>query len=67
MALKPRPDAPAGDAPGKALPGPASGEAGVPRYDSRRLFGTAREIVIEHNTRDYRLRVTAQGKLILTA
>ena len=50
---------------------PAPAEALVqqmpPRIDSGSLFGSAREIVIEHNARDYRLRVTAQGKLILTA
>ena len=67
MALKPRPVAPAGTAPSEASPARSVGDADLPRYDSRRLFGTAREIVIEHNTRAYRLRVTAQGKLILTA
>lgn len=44
-----------------------AGDAAPPRFDSRQLFGAAREIVIEHNARAYRLRVTAQGKLILTA
>ena len=34
---------------------------------SKDLFGAALEVVIEHNERKYRLRVTAQGKLILTA
>ena len=34
---------------------------------SQDLFGAALEVVIEHNEREYRLRVTAQGKLILTA
>ena len=34
---------------------------------SRDLLGGAQEIVIEHNRRAYRLRVTALGKLILTA
>ena len=43
-------------------PGSAS-----PYIRSRDLFGTAQEVVIEHNEREYRLRVTAQGKLILTA
>lgn len=56
-----RGDAPAGSA------GTASGNALPPRFDSRQLFGAGREIVIEHNARAYRLRVTAQGKLILTA
>ena len=31
------------------------------------LLRGAREIVIEHNHREYRLRITAQEKLILTA
>jgi hemin uptake protein HemP len=36
------------------------------RVDSRMLFGTAREIIIAHGPDMYRLRVTAQNKLILT-
>ena len=31
------------------------------------LLGERREIVITHNGREYRLRVTQNGKLILTA
>ena len=38
-----------------------------PRIRSDDLFGGAQEVVIRHNEREYRLRVTAQGKLILTA
>ncbi|MFZ2403705.1 MAG: hemin uptake protein HemP, partial [Methylobacter sp.] len=30
------------------------------------LFGTTREVVIEHSGEEYRLRLTRQGKLILT-
>ncbi|WP_428249113.1 hemin uptake protein HemP [Ferrovibrio sp.] len=37
-----------------------------PRLDARRLFGAAREVIIEHEGADYRLRLTANGKLILT-
>ena len=37
------------------------------RTTSRALFGTARELIIEHEGREYRLRLTQQGKLILTA
>jgi hemin uptake protein HemP len=37
------------------------------RVTSRDLLGMRREIVIEHQGRDYRLRVTQNGKLILTA
>jgi hemin uptake protein HemP len=41
----------------------ASGE----RVMSQQLFGERRELIIEHNGRDYRLRLTQNGKLILTA
>ncbi len=57
----------------RAPPGETSAppveRAGVaaPYIRSQDLFGTAQEIVIEHNQREYRLRVTSQGKLILTA
>lgn len=34
---------------------------------SDRLLGARRELVIEHNGREYRLRLTQNGKLILTA
>lgn len=37
------------------------------RIASRDLFGDAREIVIEHAGRIYRMRITQNGKLILTA
>lgn len=37
-----------------------------PRLQSTELFGTAREVVIEHAGEEYRLRLTRQGKLILT-
>ncbi|WP_374090012.1 hemin uptake protein HemP [Methylomicrobium lacus] len=30
------------------------------------LFGTRNEIVIVHNDEEYRLRITSNGKLILT-
>ncbi len=36
------------------------------RFQSAELFGTAREVVIEHGGEEYRLRLTRQGKLILT-
>ncbi|MGZ5051949.1 MAG: hemin uptake protein HemP [Methylobacter sp.] len=36
------------------------------RLQSAELFGSAREIVIEHAGQEYRLRLTRQGKLILT-
>lgn len=37
------------------------------RTTSQTLFGAARELIIEHDGREYHLRVTQQGKLILTA
>jgi len=36
------------------------------RIDSQALFDGSREIVIAHGSEIYRLRVTAQNKLILT-
>lgn len=36
------------------------------RFQSAELFGAAREVVIEHAGEEYRLRLTRQGKLILT-
>ena len=41
--------------------------ANAPHYRSQDLFGQAREVVIEHKERTYRLRLTAQGKPILIA
>ena len=41
--------------------------ATAPRMTAAELFGTAREVIIEHNGREYRLRLTAHGKLLLTA
>ena len=37
------------------------------RVHSESLLGKARELVIVHNGREYRLRITQNGKLILTA
>ena len=41
--------------------------AEVKRIASETLLGVAKEIVIVHNGREYRLRLTQNGKLILTA
>ena len=59
-------------APGNATPAvPAPPAAAVsatsPRVDSRALPGGGRELVIDHDGREYRLRLTQNGKLILTA
>lgn len=37
------------------------------RVSSQSLLGPLRELVIDHNGREYRLRLTQNGKLILTA
>ena len=37
------------------------------RISSEALLGRRRELVIVHNGREYRLRLTQNGKLILTA
>lgn len=37
-----------------------------PRLYSKNLFATVNEVVIEHAGEEYRLRLTRQGKLILT-
>lgn len=38
-----------------------------PRYEAESLFAGARQLVIVHGEREYRLRLTATNKLILTA
>lgn len=38
----------------------------VPRLDVRHLLGSAREAVLLHQDEEYRLRLTSNGKLILT-
>ena len=51
-----------------AKPAPSPSEAAeVKRVPSEVLLGHARELVIVHNGREYRLRLTQNGKLILTA
>lgn len=44
----------------------SSGDASRKRLASGDLFGSAQEILIEHAGQEYRLRITRQGKLILT-
>lgn len=41
--------------------------ASAPRLTTEELFAGAREIALLHNGRQYRLRITQQGKLLLTA
>lgn len=38
-----------------------------PRISSEALLGSRKELVIVHNGREYHLRLTQNGKLILTA
>ena len=52
------------------VPVPAGGSPSAPRprrATSRELLGEADQLVIEHDGREYRLRLTQNGKLILTA
>jgi hemin uptake protein HemP len=48
-------------------PEPANNTFPGGRVVSNRLLGERGELVIEHNGREYRLRLTQSGKLILTA
>lgn len=48
-------------------PSSAGTSAAPVKVASDVLLGHRREIVITHNGREYRLRVTQNGKLILTA
>jgi hemin uptake protein HemP len=44
----------------------SASEQGPRRFLSEHLIGPAREVLIRHAGCDYRLRITRQGKLILT-
>ena len=46
---------------------PAQASAAPAKVPSQVLLGARKELVITHNGREYRLRVTQNGKLILTA
>lgn len=47
--------------------GAAAATAAIVRLQSRDLFAHAREVEIDHGGRIYKLRLTQQNKLILTA
>ena len=71
QSLPPPPRAPLGPPGGNApvtVPGPAApAPADEPRrVTSEELLRGAEEVLIEHQSSTYRLRRTAQGKLILT-
>jgi hemin uptake protein HemP len=40
--------------------------SGVKRIKVSELLQGEREVILEHDAQDYRLRITANGKLILT-
>ncbi len=46
---------------------PAPPQKAPPTYQSRDLFQGGKVVVIVHEGREYQLRVTQAGKLILTA
>ncbi|QAU35657.1 hemin uptake protein HemP [Janthinobacterium sp. 17J80-10] len=48
-------------------PAPAGATGTTVRLQSRDLFAHAREVEIDHGGRIYKLRLTQQNKLILTA
>ena len=54
-------------APPSPLGRPVENRSAPKRLLSEALFGEGREVVIVHCGREYRLRVTQNGKLILTA
>ena len=61
---------PRSPAPPSPVPSPdPTAPVGSPmrRIRSEQLLGGGNELVIEHQGREYRLRVTQNGKLILTA
>ncbi|MGE0725729.1 MAG: hemin uptake protein HemP [Alphaproteobacteria bacterium] len=51
---------------GSAADRPAAPAAGPRRIDIRTLLGADREVLLIHRDAEYRLRVTSNGKLILT-
>jgi hemin uptake protein HemP len=56
------------DEPKKLMPAACGSRSDTAaRTTSEALLGAARELIIEHHGREYRLRLTQQGKLILTA
>lgn len=42
------------------------GDSTIPRLKLSQLMSGGRELIIEHDGKDYRLRVTSRGRLILT-
>ncbi|MEM8794608.1 MAG: hemin uptake protein HemP [Pseudomonadota bacterium] len=51
----------------KQMPGASAlARDSVKRLNTRDLIGSGNEVLIEHENVDYRLRITSNGKLILT-
>ena len=50
-----------------AMPDPTPSQNASHKVSSETLLGAKKELVIVHNGREYRLRLTQNGKLILTA
>ena len=47
-------------------PASSSGAPSANRIDAQTLFGSCREVILTLQNSDYRLRITSNGKLILT-
>ena len=45
---------------------PPPSRSELPRLSVQELFNGRSEIILDHNGEDYRLRITARGRLILT-
>jgi hemin uptake protein HemP len=56
-----------GDKCGRVAPPPAAVAIKPDRVTSVQLLGNKPELIIVHDGREYRLRITQNGKLILTA
>jgi hemin uptake protein HemP len=50
----------------QSMPGHATAVAKMRRLKVSELLAGEREVILEHDGQDYRLRITANGKLILT-
>lgn len=67
LRMRDRPEQPDGDARGNRANDGGAPQASVRRVTSKELIGPAGMLEIEHAGRIYCLRITQQGKLILTA
>ena len=53
--------------PGRVEQTESTAAAAIRRISSNELLGSKGELIIQHDGREYRLRLTQNGKLILTA